>query len=57
MADERAHVAAVPDTEPEPSRAPPVLDEAHIGDIKGALGTLSLDDTGARTTWRRRLLA
>jgi len=57
MADEQAHLTVVPDAEPEPSRAPPVLDEAHIGDIKGALGTLSLDDTGARSSWRGRLLA
>jgi Mn2+/Fe2+ NRAMP family transporter len=27
-----------------------VLDEAHVGDIRGALGTIRLDDHGARTT-------
>ena len=27
-----------------------VLDEAHVGDIRGALGTISLDDHAARTT-------
>src|SRR6202041_2561132 len=27
-----------------------VLDEAHVGDIRGALGTTSLDDHAARTT-------
>ena len=27
-----------------------VLDEAHVGDIRGALGTIRLDDTAARTT-------
>jgi Mn2+/Fe2+ NRAMP family transporter len=27
-----------------------VLDEAHVGDIRGALGTIKLDDHGARTT-------
>src|ERR1700691_2917864 len=27
-----------------------VLDEAHVGDIRGALGTISLDDYAARTT-------
>jgi len=44
--------------EPEPAaaQAPPVLDEAHIGDIKGALGTIRLDDVGTRSTWRGRLL-
>jgi len=34
-----------------------VLDQAHIGDIQGALGTLSLSDTGVRNSWRGRLLA
>ncbi|MDE3207167.1 MAG: divalent metal cation transporter [Acidobacteriota bacterium] len=33
-----------------------VLDEAHLGDIRGALGTISLHDQGARRTWRARLL-
>ncbi len=56
MTDEQVETA-VPDTGPEPVRAPPVLDQAHIGDIKGALGTLSLDDTGSRSSWRGRLLA
>ncbi len=27
-----------------------VLDEAHVGDIRGALGTIRLDDHGTRTT-------
>ncbi|HVB41083.1 MAG TPA: NRAMP family divalent metal transporter [Streptosporangiaceae bacterium] len=31
------------------------LDAAHVGDIKGALGTISLDDTGARTSVSARL--
>ncbi|HEX9033641.1 MAG TPA: NRAMP family divalent metal transporter [Streptosporangiaceae bacterium] len=31
------------------------LDSAHVGDIKGALGTISLDDTGARTSVSARL--
>jgi len=44
-------------TEQEVRRAPPVLDEAHIGDIKGALGTIRLDDVGPRASWRGRLLA
>jgi NRAMP (natural resistance-associated macrophage protein)-like metal ion transporter len=33
-----------------------VLDEAHIGDIRGALGTIRLHDTGARRGWGARLL-
>jgi Mn2+/Fe2+ NRAMP family transporter len=36
---------------------PPVLDEAHIGDIRGALGTIRMDDTGARHGWRSRAMA
>jgi Mn2+/Fe2+ NRAMP family transporter len=31
------------------------LDEAHIGDIRGALGTLRQDDVAPRLTWRHRL--
>src|SRR6202035_5813126 len=34
-----------------------VLDEAHIGDIHGAFGTIRLRDQNPRRTWRRRLLA
>jgi Mn2+/Fe2+ NRAMP family transporter len=33
-----------------------VLDEAHIGDIRGALGTISVSDTGARRSMLSRLL-
>ena len=33
-----------------------VLDEAHIGDIHGAFGSIRLDDVTERRTWRRRLL-
>jgi NRAMP (natural resistance-associated macrophage protein)-like metal ion transporter len=36
---------------------PPVLDEAHIGDIRGALGTIRMDDTGGRHGWRSRAMA
>src|SRR3984957_10624832 len=32
-----------------------VLDDAHVGDIKGALGTIAQHDTGARTNWWARL--
>jgi NRAMP (natural resistance-associated macrophage protein)-like metal ion transporter len=40
-----------------PEGVPPVLDEAHIGDIRGALGTIKLHDTGARRGVRAKLLA
>jgi Mn2+/Fe2+ NRAMP family transporter len=33
-----------------------ILDEAHIGDIRGALGTIRRADVGARDGWRARLL-
>lgn len=33
-----------------------VLDEAHVGDIRGALGTIRQHDTGARRGWGARLL-
>jgi NRAMP (natural resistance-associated macrophage protein)-like metal ion transporter len=36
---------------------PPVLDEAHIGDIRGALGTISMHDAGERHGWRSRAMA
>ncbi|HEV3322824.1 MAG TPA: NRAMP family divalent metal transporter [Solirubrobacteraceae bacterium] len=42
---------------PVPEGVPPVLDEAHIGDIRGALGTIRMDDTGARHGWRSRAMA
>ena len=29
-----------------------VLDDAHVGDIEGALGTVSMHDTAPRRTWR-----
>jgi len=32
-----------------------VLDDAHVGDIKGALGTIAQHDTGARTNWWARI--
>jgi NRAMP (natural resistance-associated macrophage protein)-like metal ion transporter len=40
-----------------PSGAPPVLDQAHIGDIRGALGTIAVHDTGERHGWRSRAMA
>jgi Mn2+/Fe2+ NRAMP family transporter len=35
---------------------PAVLDEAHVGDIHGALGTVRAHDAAARRSWRARLL-
>ena len=32
-----------------------VLDSAHLGDIRGAFGTISQGDNGARTGWKHRL--
>jgi Natural resistance-associated macrophage protein-like len=34
-----------------------VLDDAHVGDIRGALGTIWHHDMAARQSWRARLLA
>ncbi|HEY2049340.1 MAG TPA: NRAMP family divalent metal transporter [Caulobacteraceae bacterium] len=38
-----------------PLRRTAVLDDAHLGDIHGALGSIAEDDLGDRTSWRRRL--
>ncbi len=38
------------------ARVTAVLDEAHIGDIEGAFGTIRVQDVGARRTWGARLL-
>ena len=46
-----------PPAQAPPQGVPPVLDEAHIGDIRGALGTISMHDTGERHGWRSRALA
>jgi Mn2+/Fe2+ NRAMP family transporter len=37
-------------------RATAHLDDAHLGDIIGAFGTIAQDDTGVRRDWRRKLL-
>ncbi len=49
--------SASPSASPRPEGVPPVLDEAHIGDIRGALGTISMHDTGERHGWRSRGMA
>ncbi|WP_043262877.1 NRAMP family divalent metal transporter [Streptomyces sp. CT34] len=36
-------------TPPTPAQRTAVLDDAHVGDIRGALGTIKLDDTAPRT--------
>jgi len=41
----------------QPVGVPPVLDEAHIGDIRGALGTIRVHDTGERHGLRSRTMA
>ena len=33
-----------------------VLDQAHLGDIQGAFGTIRQSDADARRSWKRRLL-
>src|SRR5580704_3289198 len=33
-----------------------VLDSSHVGDIKGAFGTIKQHDTGARRSWTGRML-
>src|SRR6202049_1138131 len=45
------------DQEPVLEAVPPVLDEAHIGDIRGALGTIKMHDSGERHGWRSRAMA
>jgi NRAMP (natural resistance-associated macrophage protein)-like metal ion transporter len=64
MTDERTTLVGAtpppPDVAPAPVRAegvPPVLDEAHIGDIRGALGTIRMHDSGERHGWRSRAMA
>jgi NRAMP (natural resistance-associated macrophage protein)-like metal ion transporter len=54
MAEERTTLAPV---EQRPDGVPPVLDEAHIGDIRGALGTIRLAETGERHGLRSRVMA
>jgi NRAMP (natural resistance-associated macrophage protein)-like metal ion transporter len=56
VADEQARVAAQAGASAQ-TGVPPVLDEAHIGDIRGALGTIKMDDANARHDWRSRAMA
>ncbi len=54
MADDQSTLAPV--AQATPHGVPPVLDEAHIGDIRGALGTISIHDTGERRGLRSRAM-
>ncbi len=54
MAEDQTTLAPAQD---RPEGVPPVLDPAHIGDIRGALGTISLQDSGERHGWRSRGMA
>ncbi|HZL47523.1 MAG TPA: NRAMP family divalent metal transporter [Solirubrobacteraceae bacterium] len=54
MADDQTTLESAP---PRPEGVPPVLDEAHIGDIRGALGTIRMHDSGERHGWRSRAMA
>jgi Mn2+/Fe2+ NRAMP family transporter len=54
MADDQTTLAPA---ERPPEGVPPVLDEAHIGDIRGALGTIRMHDGGERHGWRSRAMA
>jgi NRAMP (natural resistance-associated macrophage protein)-like metal ion transporter len=40
----------------DPTGESAVLDEAHVGAIRGAFGTIEQHDTAARRSWRSRLL-
>jgi NRAMP (natural resistance-associated macrophage protein)-like metal ion transporter len=44
-----------PPKETAPAGRSAVLDSAHVGDIVGALGTISADDDGKRTGWLKKL--
>lgn len=53
----RGSAAAARDTSPgSGGGAPAVLDDSHVGDIKGAFGTIRQQDTGSRRSWKARLL-
>src|ERR1700730_10504295 len=56
MADDPTTLEPV-EQQQRPAGVPPVLDEAHIGDIRGALGTIRLHDSGERHGLRSRAMA
>ena len=56
-ADKATHpVAAAGSGEPAPARRSAVLDTAHLGDIEGAFGRISVGETDHPRTWKTRLL-
>ncbi|WP_138444177.1 NRAMP family divalent metal transporter [Sinomonas susongensis] len=47
---------AAPPGHPEaPATGSAVLDSAHVGDIKGAFGTIRLDESSVQSSWKARL--
>jgi Mn2+/Fe2+ NRAMP family transporter len=42
--------------EPAPARPPAVLDDAHLGDIEGALGRIRIDASAERSGFKRKLV-
>jgi NRAMP (natural resistance-associated macrophage protein)-like metal ion transporter len=56
FARDRAGVLARLREEGDLDFGPAVLDPAHIGDIRGSLGTISMRDRAPRRTWWRRLV-
>lgn len=52
----RADAQEVQGSEPPPARHTAVLDSAHLGDIEGAFGRISVGETEHARTWRTRLL-
>jgi NRAMP (natural resistance-associated macrophage protein)-like metal ion transporter len=57
MADEHTTLTVAEREQTRPEGVPPVLDEARIGDIRGALGTIRMEDGGERHGWRSRAMA
>ena len=49
-----ARATPAPHSVASPSGAA-VLDSAHVGDIKGAFGTIRVDDTPGQSSWKARL--
>ncbi len=52
----RADAQEVQRSEPPPARRTAVLDSAHLDDIEGAFGRISVGETEHARTWRTRLL-
>ena len=55
-ADNAAHPEAPADRARPAVPRTAVLDSAHVGDIEGAFGRISVDDTDRPRTWKARLL-